>query len=113
MITYKGNRKYYASGYHASNEECHNINSKDATGELRKIRNAIAEIENNAERCIYQITPFSVKQFENDFFARKIEFENVESASSPYIIHLKNNNQVGTTDPYKTAIRALLKYKPT
>ena len=49
-ITYKGERKYYASGYGASDQ--------DAKGKLRKIRNAIAELENNAERCCSEIIPF-------------------------------------------------------
>ncbi|MCW3092222.1 MAG: hypothetical protein JWP81_3291 [Ferruginibacter sp.] len=111
-ITYKGARKYYATGYHASDEEWQMINSTKATGKLRKIRNAIAEIENKAERCCYDIIPFSFKRFEYDFFARKIEFENVESAFAAYIIQLKNNNQFGTADSYRTAINGLLKYKP-
>ncbi len=110
-ITYKGERRYYASGYDATDEEWNVINSADAKGKLRKIKNAIAEIENNAERCCMDIIPFSFKQFEYNFFDRKIEFENVESAFTAYINQLRSNNQVGTADSYKTAMSALNKYK--
>ena len=44
-ITYKGTRKYYASGYHATDHDWEMINSLDAKGKLRRIRNAIVEIE--------------------------------------------------------------------
>jgi integrase/recombinase XerD len=111
-ITYKGERKYYASGYDATDSEWDVINSLDAKGKLRKIRNKIVEIEDDAEKCCSEIIPFSFRKFEYDFFERKIEFENVEAAFSAYIIQLRNNNQVGTADSYKTAISGLTKYKP-
>ncbi|MEP7110541.1 MAG: phage integrase SAM-like domain-containing protein, partial [Ferruginibacter sp.] len=110
-ITYKGERRYYASGYDASNQDWIVINSSDAKGKLRNIRNAIVEIEIKAEKCCSEIIPFSFRKFEYNFFDRKIEFENVESAFTAYIQQLKNNNQVGTADSYKTAISGLTKYK--
>jgi site-specific recombinase XerD len=110
-ITYKGERRYYATGYDASDIEWNVINSPDAKGNLRKIKNAIAEIENNAQKCCQEIIPFSFRKFENDFFDRQIEFQNVESAFNAYINRLNNNNQAGTVDAYKTALIALKRFK--
>jgi len=45
-ITYKGRRTYYGVGYDASEVEWQIINSADAKGSLRKIKNNILTIEN-------------------------------------------------------------------
>ena len=93
------------------NEEWMVINSADARGKLKKIKFAIVEIENNAEKCCSEIIPFSFRRFEYNFFDKKIEFQNVESAFTAYIQQLRNNNQLGTADSYRTAMSALNKYK--
>ena len=76
-VTYKGDRRYYATGHDASIEEWNIINSVDAKRNLRKIKNAIAAIENDALKCSEKISPFSFRQFEKQFFDEKIIFENV------------------------------------
>jgi integrase/recombinase XerD len=110
-ISYRGERRYYGIGYDASLEEWKLINSTDARGKLKKIRFAIVEIESNAEICCAEIVPFSFRRFEYNFFDKKIEFQNVESAFNVYIQQLRNNNQLGTADSYRTAMSALNKYK--
>ncbi len=110
-ITYKGERRYYATGHDASDEEWTTINSADSKGKLRKIRSAIVEIEDNAEKCCAEIVPFSFKQFEYIFFDQKIQFESVESAFTTYINQLTSNDQVGSAAAYRTAMNGLLKYK--
>lgn len=110
-ITYKGERRYYATGHDASDEEWMIINSAESKGKLRRIRSAIVEIEDEAEKCCTAIVPFSFKQFEYDFFDQKIQFETVESAFMAYITQLRSNNQVGSAGSYRTAINTLLKYK--
>lgn len=110
-ITYKGKCKFYAIGHDASDEEWMIINSPESKGKLRKIRSAIVEIEDNAEKCCTAIVPFSFKQFEYDFFDQKIQFETVESAFMAYITQLRGNNQVGSAHAYSTAMNALKKYK--
>jgi len=62
-ITFKGERKYYGTGYDASQEEWDKINSAEAKGDLRKSKVEIASIEKRAQACIEGITPFSFKQF--------------------------------------------------
>jgi integrase/recombinase XerD len=111
-VTYKGDRRYYGTGYDASIEEWNIINSVDAKGNLRKIKNGIAAIENDALTCSVEIAPFSFKQFENQFFDQKIKFENVESAFDSYIGELKMNDQIGTASSYQTAFNALNKFRP-
>lgn len=110
-VTYKGNRRYYATGYDASLEEWETINSADAKGNLRKIKNKIAAIEIDSLKCAADISPFSFKQFEEQFFEQKIIFENVESAFDANIAELKANDQIGTATSYQTACNSLHKFK--
>ena len=56
-VTYKGDRRYYATGHDASIAEWNIINSVDAKRNLRKIKNAIAAIENDALKCSEKISP--------------------------------------------------------
>ncbi len=49
-ITYKGKRKYYSTAYDVSNEEWEIINSTEAKGNLRKIKNDIAAIETTSHK---------------------------------------------------------------
>ena len=111
-VTYKGDRRYYGTGYDASIEEWNIIHSTGAKGNLRKIKNGIAAIENDALKCSVEIAPFSIKQFENQFFDQKMKFQNVESAFDSYTGELKTNDQIGTASSYQTACNALNKFKP-
>lgn len=110
-ITYKGIRKYYSTGYEATNEEWDIINTAEAKGNLRKIKNSIAAIEIEAQKCCELISPFSFSYFEQKFFAQKIQFETLEAAYNEYIRQLRANQQYGSADIYQTAIHSLLKYK--
>ncbi len=111
-VTYKGDRKYYGTGYDASSGDWIIINGIDAKGNLRKIKNAIASKENDALKCCEEITPFSFKQFEIQFFDQRIKFENIESAFDAYISQLNMNGQIGTATCYQTACNSLNKFKP-
>ncbi|MEZ2441719.1 phage integrase SAM-like domain-containing protein [Chitinophaga sp. RCC_12] len=110
-ITYKGVRKYYATGYDSTEEEWDMINSADAKASLRKIKQEIGIIEKDAQKCCDDITPFSFFQFEKAFFGEKIQFENVESAYKDYIAKLKANEQFGTADSYTTSLNSLKRFK--
>lgn len=67
-ITYKGIRNYYGVGYDATIEEWKIINSADAKGSLRKIKNSILNVENEAQECCDQITPFLLRNLRMNFF---------------------------------------------
>src|ERR1039457_718935 len=95
-LTYKCKRKYYGTGYDATLDEWDIINSADAKASLRKIKNAIAKIELEAQQCCSQLIPFSFKRFEHEFFDQKIRFGTLESAYDAYIAELKQNEQFGT-----------------
>jgi len=110
-ITYKGDRKYYATGYSSTDEEWLVINSPEAKASLRKIKQEISIIERNAQKCCEEISPFSFLQFEKAFLDERIQFEDLESAYSTYIAQLKANGQLGTADSYTTSINCLKKFK--
>lgn len=111
-VTYKGNRKYYGTGYSATVEEWAVINSDKAKGKLRSVKNAIAAIENDCQKCADEIIPFSFKQLEKLFFESRIGFENLKSAFDNYIATLRKNDQVGTAVAYQTAYNKLHKFRP-
>src|SRR5690349_17899594 len=111
-ITYKGSRKYYSIGHDATIEEWTIINGTNTKGELRKIKNSILSIENEALECCEQISPFSFKQFESEFFYQRKMFESLQATYKTYIMELKNNNQDGTATGYQTALNAFVKFQP-
>lgn len=110
-ITHKGERRYYGTGFDASEEEWAAINSAGPRGELRRIKAGIAEIEKKAEDCAELIVPFSFKQFEKDFFGKAIRFESLKSAFEAQIRQLEENDQWGTASSYRSACNALYRYK--
>jgi len=110
-ITFKGERKYYGTGYDATQDEWDRINSTKAKDDLRKIKVEIAGIEKKAQTCVDEITPFSFKQFEKEFFEQRIRYESLKSAFEAYISQLKANDQWGTATSYQTACNALHKFK--
>ena len=111
-ITYKGVRKYYGTGYDVSMNDWDVINSPDAKAGLRKIKNALATIEIDAQKCCNEIIPFSFEKFEYEFFNKKIAYENIKAAFDTYIIQLKQNEQHGTAKAYQDSINSLSKFKP-
>jgi integrase/recombinase XerD len=111
-INYKGKRSYYGVGYDATKEEWKIINSAEAKRSLRKIKNIILTIENDAQACCEKINPFSFKYFENDFFYQRSMFETLQSTYDAYVRELKNNNQYGTAIGYQTALNTFSKFKP-
>ena len=111
-ITYKGKRRYYSTGYDASKEEWIMVNSYEAKARLRRIKNAITEIEISAQKCCDDIIPFSFKRFEYVFFDQKIIFASLQSAYGSYIMQLKNNEQYSSALTYQTALNIFEKFQP-
>lgn len=110
-VTYKGVRKYYATGYDASAAEWDQLNTAEAKGDLRRIRQEIGIIEKDAERCCEGIVPFSFSQFESSFFEERIYTESIETLYNNYISELKSKDQHGTADSYTSSINCLKKYR--
>lgn len=63
-VTYKGYRKYYATGYNASLKDYSLIMENKVRGELRKINLARSEIQINAQKCCDSLERFSFLKFE-------------------------------------------------
>jgi hypothetical protein len=63
-VTYKGNRKYYATGYNASLKDYSLMMENKVRGELRKINLALREIQINAQKCCDSLESFSFLKFE-------------------------------------------------
>jgi integrase/recombinase XerD len=110
-VTYKGIRKYYATTFDVTEDEWMIVNSADAKGRLRKIRNEIAVIETLAQKSCENVKPFSFSQFEYNFYNGKAELQSVELAYDQYIERLKVNKQYASADSFKTSLSSLRKYK--
>ena len=111
-ITYKGERKYYATGLDASLEQWETINSPDAKGKSQKMRNQMAGIEEKALGIASKITPFSFVTFERAFFTAPPAVETVEVAYNKYIAELKANEQFGTAKSYQDSCNTLKRFRP-
>ena len=98
-LTFKGQRRYYGTGYDASTGEWDQINSDKATDDLRKIKIEVSAIGKKAILCIEKIIPFSFKQFEKNYFD--------QSASDAYISQLKANILLRNAAPMTFASQSL------
>ena len=109
-ITYKGERKYYATGLDASPEQWEAINSAEVKGKFQKMRLEMAEIERRALNCVASIVPFSFLTFEREFFRSLSTEQTVELAYESYIEELKGNEQYGTAKSYSDSCNALKRF---
>ncbi|SHL89269.1 hypothetical protein SAMN05444266_105378 [Chitinophaga jiangningensis] len=66
-VTYKGERKYYATGFDATAEEWDLLNPTTAKGDLRRIPQELRIFEKNAARCSEELIPFSIARFESSY----------------------------------------------
>ena len=110
-ITYRGSRKYYATGYNASLEDYKLMKENNVRGELRKTNLALTEIQINAQKCCDCLETFSFIKFEELFFPKKVPIMNLQSAFDSYISELKENGQIGTAASYSCACVSLHKFK--
>jgi len=111
-ITYKGERKYYATGLDATPDQWDVINSPEVKGKFQKIRIEMAEIEKKAMECVGKIVPFSFVTFEREFFKEAPAEESVETAYNAYIADLKANEQFGTAKSYQDSSNTLKRFRP-
>jgi integrase/recombinase XerD len=111
-ITYKGERKYYATGLDVSDEQWEIINSAEVKGKFQKIRIEMAEIEKKALDCVSKILPFSFVVFERDFFRTAPREQTLEVAYESYIAELRSNEQYGTAKSYQDSKNTLRRFRP-
>ena len=67
-VTFKGKRKYYATGYDVDIVGWRLIKENRAKGELRKTSLALFEIQANSQKCCDGLDNFSFTKFESSFF---------------------------------------------
>ena len=111
-ITYKGERKYYATGIDVSDEQWEIINSAEVKGKFQKIRIEMAEIEKKALDCVSKIVPFSFIVFEREFFRAAPSEQTLEMAYESYIAELRSNEQYGTAKSYQDSNNTLKRFRP-
>src|SRR6185437_270152 len=110
-ITYKGERKYYGTGFDATDKEWEAISQGNVRGDLRRVKLGVAELEVKATAVAEKIVSFSFKQFEDQFFEKSLRFESLRSAFDAQIARLEANDQWGTATSYRTACNALYRFR--
>ena len=111
-ITFKGKRRYYATGYSATKDEWQIINSGTVKGKLKTIRNEIINIESKAETKINNLSPFSFQSFQEVFFEQPIKYKSLRSVFENMIAEFEKEERIGTAKIYKTTISVLEEFKP-
>ena len=84
-LSYKGERKYYATGYDANVQDWELIKADKARGSLKKKAFNLRAIRVNAENCCNNIEKFTFTKFETEFFPKTAEIVNVKQAFDRYI----------------------------
>ena len=110
-ITYKGERRYYATGYDSNKTNWTLIQEKKARGKLRKVADALLKTQADAQKCCDQLESFSFSKFEAAFFPKSSPITNLESAFQAYIKILNDNGQVATADGYNSACISLHRFR--
>ena len=110
----KPNKKRYATNYHASEDEWVKLNSpnlRDAN--LLLIKRKMATLQENAEKSIQKIVPFSFDVFEEIFFTKTEVVSNstLKHWFENYIAKLKEKGSVGTAIAYRTTLNSLTLFK--
>lgn len=111
-LTYKGARKYYATGLDVSDAQWEIINSPEVKGKFQKIRIEMAEIEKKALECVARVVPFSFSIFEREFFRAAPCEQTLEVAYDNYIAELCANEQFGSANSYRNSKSALKHFRP-
>lgn len=111
-ITYKGERKYYSTGYEASLEDWKAMQEKQVRGKLKSLLNSTNDIKIRAQHCCDTLSFFSYHAFEAAFFPKSVPTTSVLGAFEEYVDRLKKNGQVGTASSYQCACVSLHKFKP-
>ncbi len=111
-ITFKGQRRYYATGYSATKDEWLIINSSSVKGKLKTIRNEIVKIESKAEEKISRLSLFSFQSFQDEFFEQPIRYKSLRTIFEDAIVQLEREERIGTAKCFKTTINVLEEFKP-
>ncbi|ANH83174.1 hypothetical protein A8C56_21270 [Niabella ginsenosidivorans] len=111
-ITYKGERRYYGTGYTANKKEWELINDPNPRGKYKTTRNEIVAIETKAMELVKKIVPFSFREFQEEFFEKPIKYQTLKNAFDELIAQLKKEDRVGTATNYQTTINALEIFRP-
>lgn len=111
-ITYKGNRKYYATGYDADLKDWISIKENKVRGDLKKVSIALLEIQVNAQNCCSALEGFSFLKFEGAFFPKSLPVTDLKTAFYSYMKILTDQGQVVTAGIYNSACISLHKFKP-
>ncbi|HTN37105.1 MAG TPA: site-specific integrase [Arachidicoccus sp.] len=110
-VTFKRIRKYYNTTYNLTEQDWQLAKEPNTRGERRKLKLELAEIETKAQACCNEISPFSFKEFESQFFPKVIEPTDLKTAFDIYIDELKDQERYGSADNYNSSKVSLLKFK--
>lgn len=111
-LTFRGVRKYYATGCDANLHDWQLIQEDKVRGKLKMKALSLLEIRLNAEKCCNGLANFSFAKFEAAFFPKTIAVINVRTAFEKYNHQLNENGQIGSAIVYKCACVSLHKFKP-
>ena len=110
-ITYRGIRKYYATGYNTNLADYMLMKQDKARGDLHKTNLALNGIQIKAQKCCDDLESFSFTKFEELFFPKKVPVSNLQSAFDSYISEFNKNGQIGSAISYSCACVSLHKFK--
>lgn len=118
-ITHKNERKYYSLTDKLSNsdwnflsdDEIEKVTSKNGIrGKYKDIANEYKKIINIADAIIIDIQLFSFNQFENQFFNRPTDWNNVFSAFWDHIQYLKDEDRFNYASSFESTLRAIKEF---
>ncbi len=117
-ITYNRDRKYYSiqerikesSWLYLSEEDYTKVTSDSPRGKYRDIAFEYRRIEDEAYDIIKDIPIFSFGQFEEKYFNRVGEWDNVFSAMWHHVQSLKQQERFGYASSFESTLRAIKEY---
>ena len=110
-VTYKGNRRYYATSHNLKESEWEALNNENLKGKSKTLKNNLISIELEAEKLVANINPFSFNEFEQAFFKTPIVDFSLKDLFNNKIEQLSKNSQLKSASSYRVAIASLIKFK--
>lgn len=111
-VIYNQVNRRYSTGINLSKEDFQSIKTKDVRGELKKIKNELSRIEQNAIEIIESLPVFTFEGFKKQFNAGTNDRLSVFTLFEETIKELEKNERYGSAINYDAACKALKQFSP-
>jgi len=110
-VTFKRSSRFYATKYFMSKEDFKRVMGDKPRGDIKDIRNDLAEIEKKAAKVISKLRVFSFDEFRSGLLG-KSNNNDIFGALTSYSEMLRKEGRIGSAITYECALSSFKKFWP-